>query len=58
MKVKAGILSGIELVRVSFPEKEQITHREPKQPDRKIKGDPRGEREPGVVNRKKAYDRS
>ena len=55
---KAGILSGIELLRISFPEKEEITHSEPKQPDRKIKGDPSGEREPGVVNGKKAYDRS
>ena len=50
--------SGIELFRVSFPEKEQVTHREPKQPDRKIERDPRREREPGVVNGKKAHDRS
>ena len=58
MKVKAGILSGIKLLRISFPEKEQVTHREPKQPDRKVEGDPCDEREPGVVNGKKAHDRS
>ena len=54
----AIILFGIELLRVSFPKEEQITHREPKQPDRKIERDPGDEREPGVVNGKKAHDRS